>query len=64
MKNSLLVAMRGFFSSVRLSTKEILVNINVTHGTFYVDRILPEWLQMVETRPEVHSTRVEGLLKG
>ena len=64
MKNSLLVAMRGFFSSVRLSTKGILVNINVTHGTFYVDRILPEWLQMVETRPEVHSTRVEGLLKG
>ena len=64
MENSLLVAIRGFFSSVRLSTKGFLVNINVTHGTFYKDRYLPEWLQMVQARPEVHSTRVEGLLQG
>ena len=30
-----LVALRGFFSSVRLATARILVNVNVTHGAFY-----------------------------
>jgi eukaryotic translation initiation factor 2C len=30
-----LVALRGFFSSVRVATCRILVNINVSHGAFY-----------------------------
>jgi hypothetical protein len=30
-----LTALRGFFTSVRLATCRILVNINVTHGAFY-----------------------------
>ena len=30
-----LIAMRGFFSSVRLATARILINVNVTHGAFY-----------------------------
>ncbi|CAN9164259.1 unnamed protein product [Alternaria alternata] len=32
---------RGFFSSVRVATARILVNINVSHGTFYHDGPLP-----------------------
>ena len=30
-----LTALRGFFSSVRVATCRILVNVNVTHGAFY-----------------------------
>ncbi|OTB10649.1 hypothetical protein K445DRAFT_322772 [Daldinia sp. EC12] len=30
-----LVAMRGFFASVRAATARILVNVNVSHGAFY-----------------------------
>jgi hypothetical protein len=30
-----LTAIRGFFSSVRLASYRILVNVNVTHGAFY-----------------------------
>ncbi|KAF2491439.1 putative RNA interference and gene silencing protein [Lophium mytilinum] len=30
-----LTALRGFFSSVRLATCRILVNVNVSHGAFY-----------------------------
>ncbi|KAI2775636.1 eukaryotic translation initiation factor 2C 2 [Daldinia loculata] len=32
---SCLVAMRGFFASVRAATARILVNVNVSHGAFY-----------------------------
>ena len=30
-----LTALRGFFSSVRVATSRILVNVNVSHGAFY-----------------------------
>lgn len=30
-----LIALRGFFSSVRVATARILVNVNVSHGAFY-----------------------------
>lgn len=30
-----LSALRGFFSSIRVATCRILVNVNVSHGTFY-----------------------------
>jgi eukaryotic translation initiation factor 2C len=30
-----LTALRGFFSSVRVATRRILVNINISHGAFY-----------------------------
>jgi eukaryotic translation initiation factor 2C len=36
-----LEVMRGFFSSVRLATSRILVNINVSHGAFYRAGTLP-----------------------
>ena len=61
---TLLVAVRGFFSSVRFSTTGILVNMNVTHGTFYIDRDLSLWLQMVQRHPQVHATKISSLLKG
>ena len=40
---ALLVAVRGYFSSVRLSTNKPLININVTHGIFYLGRQLSAW---------------------
>lgn len=30
-----LIAIRGFFASVRAATSRILVNVNVSHGVFY-----------------------------
>lgn len=30
-----LIAIRGFYASVRLATSRLLVNVNVSHGTFY-----------------------------
>ncbi|KAJ4187446.1 hypothetical protein NW759_016884 [Fusarium solani] len=39
-----LVAIRGFFSSVRIATSRLLVNVNVSHGAFYeagpLDRLM------------------------
>ena len=61
---TLLVAFRGFFSSVRLSTRGMLLNMNVTHGTFYLERDLSTWLRMIQNHPEVHITKVPSLLKG
>ena len=60
---ALLVAIRGFFFSVR-APGIILLNMNVTHGTFYVDRDLQSWLQKVKNHPQVHATKIPGLLKG
>lgn len=36
-----LEVIRGFFSSVRLATCRVLVNINVSHGAFYHTGLLP-----------------------
>jgi eukaryotic translation initiation factor 2C len=36
-----LEVIRGFFSSVRLATCRVLVNINVSHGAFYQAGPLP-----------------------
>ena len=42
-----LSALRGFFSSVRVATCRILVNVNVSHGAFYnavpLDRLIMEY---------------------
>lgn len=63
-ETALLGAVRGFFSSVRLSTTKILVNVNVTHGAFYITRSLQDWLSIVQNYPDVHATKIPGLLKG
>ena len=61
---TLLAALRGFFSSVRLSTTEILVNVNVSHGTFYHQKELQEMFGLIKDHPQVHATKISGLLKG
>ena len=64
LNEAFLVAVRGYFSSVRLSTNEILVNINVTHGAFYPKRQLSAWWNMVRSHSQVHHTKRLSLLKG
>ena len=61
---ALLVAVRGYFSSVRLSTNETLVNINVTHGAFYLERKLSDWWILIRRHSQVHLTKILSLLKG
>lgn len=61
---ALLLALRGFFSSVRLSTDEILVNVNVSHGTFYLQNDLQSMFALIRNHPQVHATKIPGLLKG
>lgn len=63
-QTALLRAVRGFFSSVRLSATGPLVNVNVTHGAFYLSRPLQDWLSMVRSHAEVHPTKIPGLLRG
>lgn len=45
-----LMAIRGFFSSVRVATSRILININVSHGAFYnavrLDQLIQNWLSI------------------
>ncbi|KAI8958512.1 eukaryotic translation initiation factor 2C 2 [Daldinia sp. FL1419] len=41
---SCLVAMRGFFASVRAATARVLVNVNVSHGAFYPEGPLDQLL--------------------
>ena len=64
MNDALLVAVRGFFSSVRFSARGVLLNMNVTHGAFYLSRTLESWLRMVQSHPEVHITKISSFLKG
>lgn len=40
-----LQALRGYFSSVRLSTKRILLNVNVSHSVFYPPMKLPDLMR-------------------
>lgn len=61
---ALLVALRGYFSSVRLSTNETLVNLNVSHGAFYVERPLSAMFESLRRHSQVHDTKIPGLLKG
>lgn len=63
-QRALLVALRGYFSSVRLSTTEISVNVNVSHGPFYGSRDLSDMHRLIQNRPQVHATKIAGLLKG
>ena len=61
---ALLVALRGYFSSVRLSTNGILVNVNVSHGPFYCERDLLVLYNLILNRPQVHVSKIAGLLRG
>ena len=60
-----LVALRGYFSSVRLSESSILVNINVSHGAFYTARIsLGMVIQWLQHQHSVHRSKISGILRG
>ena len=63
-ENSALVALRGYFSSVRMSQSNFLVNINVSHGVFYgAGRPLVEVIRYLG-RQGVHQSKISGLLRG
>ena len=60
-----LIALRGFFSSVRMSQQNFLVNINVSHGAFYRDPTsLARLIQWLWNLPNVDNSKVSGLLRG
>ena len=58
-----LIALRGFFSSVRVATCRILVNVNVTHGAFYDDISLDKLIKKYDA---IQHNRVmlQSFLKG
>lgn len=60
-----LTALRGYFSSVRMSESGPLVNINVSHGAFYkAPRPLSEVIQWFESLRSVDRSKISGLLRG
>ena len=61
----LLVALRGYFSSVRMSQSSLLVNINVSHGAFYKpQKKLYEIINWLQGNQGVNPSKVPGLLRG
>lgn len=61
----ILTALRGYFSSVRMSESNILVNINVSHGAFYeAGKPLWEVIQWLGNLRSVDRSKVSGLLRG
>ena len=58
-----LIALRGYFSSVRMSQSSLLVNVNVCHGAFYkAFRALMDVIKWLEAT--VDRSKVPGLLRG
>ncbi|OMP84863.1 Protein argonaute-2 [Diplodia seriata] len=53
-------AIRGFFSSVRMATCRVLVNVNVSHGAFYQDIPLEHLMRKYGTG---NKLRLEKFLK-
>ena len=65
LKTPFLVALRGYFSSVRMSQSSLLLNINVSHGAFYkAPELLSQIIQWLENHSGVDSSKVPGLLRG
>ena len=58
-----LVALRGFFSSVRVATSRILVNVNVTVGTFYDPIPLDQLILNYASQNRFSHIKVNGFLK-
>ncbi len=59
---SCLTAVRGFFTSVRLATARVLVNVNVSHGAFYQDGPLDQFILRFGSSRGLY--RLEVFLKG
>lgn len=59
-----LLALRGFFTSVRAATNRILVNVNVSHGAFYQEGELPRLMEAFGLRYDDRAMRtLEKFLK-
>lgn len=58
-----LIAMRGFFSSVRVAASRVLVNINVTHAPFYKPLPLPEAMREYGQAHNQNLWKTEKFLK-
>lgn len=52
-----LIALRGFFTSVRAATNRVLVNINVSHGAFYQDGPLTALIKAYYAPPNEKGMR-------
>ena len=59
-----LSALRGFFSSVRVATCRILVNVNVSHGAFYNAVRLDELIQKYGSANQLNKAKLQSFLKG
>ena len=60
-----LVALRGYFSSVRMSQSDLLVNINISNGAFYqTPKRLWEIIRWLQEIQRVNASKVPGLLRG
>ena len=58
-----LSALRGFFSSVRVATCRILVNVNISHGAFYNAIRLDLLMQKYATAHNYNRVKMESFLK-
>jgi len=58
-----LTALRGFFSSVRVATCRILVNVNVSHGAFYDAIPLDQLIQKYDSAHRLNLPKLQSFLK-
>ncbi|KAJ5971995.1 uncharacterized protein N7479_001913 [Penicillium vulpinum] len=57
-------AVRGFYSSVRLGAGRIMLNLNVSHGAFFLPRSLIDVIKEFEANHNDKRDRVQRYLKG
>ena len=58
-----LTALRGFFSSVRVATCRILVNVNVSHGAFYDPIPLDQLISKYGMANRMNRVKLQSFLK-
>ena len=58
-----LTALRGFFSSVRVATCRILINVNVSHGTFYDAIPLEQLIDRYGSAHGFNRVKLQSFLK-
>ncbi|KAH6844732.1 ribonuclease H-like domain-containing protein, partial [Chaetomium sp. MPI-CAGE-AT-0009] len=57
-------SIRGYFSSIRFGAGKAWVNINVTHGAFFNDVLVSEWIREAGYAGSRQYERLHGVLKG
>lgn len=58
-----LSALRGFFSSVRVATGRILVNVNISHGAFYDAIPVDQLIQRYGSANHYNRVKLQSFLK-